>query len=141
MIKEIVKDEEFLSQPAEPATAEDAAVAQDLVDTMLSMHDDCACLAANQIGVNKAIIAFDDGDKGKISVMYNPRIKNAMKPYGALEGCLSLDRETPAKRYELIMVAYEVLVDGKLVAKTRKLTGWTAEIVQHAIDHTKGILV
>ena len=140
MIKEIVKDEAFLSQPAEPATAEDAAVAQDLIDTMQSMPDDCACLAANQIGSTKAVIAFEDGN-GKISVMYNPRIKNAMKPYGALEGCLSLDRETPAKRYELIMVAYEVLVDGKLVSKTRKLTGWTAEIVQHAIDHTNGVLV
>ena len=139
MIKEIVTDEEFLSKPSEPATAADAEVVQDLIDTMESMSEDCACLAANQIGVLKAIIVYDDN--GKTRVMYNPVIKQAMKPYGALEGCLSLNRETPAKRYDLIRVSYQELVDGELVEKTRKLTDWTAEIVQHAIDHCNGVLV
>ena len=139
MIKEIVTDEEFLSKPSEPATADDAAVAQDLIDTMQSLSDDCACLAANQIGVLKAVIAYDDN--GKIRVMYNPAIKQAIKPYGALEGCLSLGRETPVKRFDLIRVSYQELVDGQLVDKTRKLTDWTAEIVQHAIDHCNGVLV
>ena len=82
MIREIVKDTEFLSKPAEAATAEDAAVAQDLVDTMESMKDDCACLAANQIGSTKAVIAFDDN--GTTCVMYNPKVKQAMRPYGAV---------------------------------------------------------
>lgn len=139
MIKEIVKDTEFLSKPAEAATAEDAAVAQDLVDTMESMKDDCACLAANQIGSTKAVIAFDDN--GTTCVMYNPKVKQAMRPYGAVEGCLSLDKESNVTRYQTIKVAYDELVDGELVPRQRKLTDWTAQVVQHAIDHCRGRLV
>ena len=139
MIKEIVTDEEFLSKPSEPATAADTAIAQDLVDTMQALSDDCACLAANQIGELKAIIAYDDN--GKIRVMYNPKVLQAMKPYGAVEGCLSLGRESAVKRFDLIRVSYDELVDGELVNRTRKLTDWQAEIVQHAIDHCKGRLV
>lgn len=139
MIKEIVKDTDFLSQPSEPATAEDAAVAQDLVDTMESMKDDCACLAANQIGVAKAIIAFDDD--GSIAVMYNPKVKQAMRPFGAIEGCLSLDKESNVTRYQTVKVAYDELTDGELVPRQRKLTDWTAQVVQHAIDHCRGRLV
>ncbi len=87
MIKEIVHDQILLSQVAEPATAEDAAVAQDLVDTMNSLED-CACLAANQIGVNKAIVAYEQ--KGHVFVLYNPKIMAGMKPFKTMEGCLSL---------------------------------------------------
>ncbi len=139
MIKEIVKDTDFLSQPAEPATAEDAGVAQDLVDTMEALKDDCACLAANQIGVAKAVIAFDDD--GSITVMYNPKIKQAMRPFGAIEGCLSLEKESNVTRYQTVKVAYDELVDGELVPRQRKLTDWTAQVVQHAIDHCRGRLV
>ena len=83
MIKEIVKDEAFLSQPAEPATADDAQVAQDLIDTMESL-DDCVCLASNQIGSTKAVIAYEDN--GRIYVMYNPKMTAFVQPYTTMEG-------------------------------------------------------
>lgn len=139
MIKEIVTDEEFLSKPAEAATAQDAQIAQDLVDTMESMKENCACLAANQIGETKAVIAYDDN--GTSRVMFNPRIKIGMKPYMAVESCLSLEYETSAKRFDIVRVSYQELVDGELVNRERKLTGWYAEVVQHAIDHCNGTLV
>ena len=84
MIKDIVKDRDFLSKPAEPATAEDAEVAEDLRDTIESLED-CVCLAANQIGSNKAIIAYEDN--GRIAVMFNPKIKMAAQPYQTQESC------------------------------------------------------
>ena len=139
MIKEIVKDPEFLSQPAEPATAEDAQVAEDLVETMASLEE-CASLAANQIGANKAILAYERED-GRVIVMYNPKMTMFMKPFNATEACLSFEEDSEVKRFEMITVAYEVLIDGKLVARKTKLRGWTAEIVQHALDHLAGKLV
>ena len=138
VIKEIVKDEQFLSQPAEPATAEDAGVAQDLVDTLNSL-DDCACLAANQIGSTKAVIAFE-GEKG-VQVMYNPKIVASMAPYKATEGCLSLDRSTEVRRFQLVRVQFDALVNGELVRRTWKVRGWVAEAIQHACDHCAGKLV
>lgn len=138
MIKDIVKDEESLSQPAEAATAEDAGVVRDLLDTLGSL-DDCACLAANQIGVNKAIIAFE-GSKG-LQVMLNPKIVASMAPYTASEGCLSLDRATEVRRFQMIRVKFDALVNGKLESRARKYSGWVAEAVQHGIDHCAGKLV
>ena len=138
MIKEIVKDEAFLSQPAEPATADDAQVAQDLIDTMESL-DDCVCLASNQIGSTKAVIAYEDN--GRIYVMYNPKLVAYMQPFPAVESCLSLEEQSPVQRFNLIRVSYQVLADGKLQNRTKKFSGWTAEIIQHAIDHTKGVRV
>ena len=139
MIKELVKDEEFLQLPAEPATADDADVAQDLRDTMASLKDGCACLAANQIGSRKAVIAFES--KGGIAVMFNPRIKQAIIPYQATESCLSLGRETDVVRHKRIIVGYDELVDGKLVSRQKKFGDFTAEAIQHAIDHCAGKLV
>lgn len=139
MVKEIVKDPELLQTPAEPATAEDAAIAQDLVDTMESMRDHCACLAANQIGANKAVIVYDNG--AKVGVMYNPRVKQAIVPYQATEACLSLPYESEVKRFRRIIVAFDELVDGQLVPRQRKFSDWKAEIIQHAIDHCQGKLV
>ncbi|HIU24590.1 peptide deformylase [Olsenella sp. Marseille-QA0557] len=138
MIKELISDEEVLSKPAEPAGVEDADLVQDLLDTMASL-DDCACLAANQIGVAKAVIVYQT-DKHP-HVMLNPKLVAMVKPYMAMEGCLSLKRETPVKRFQLIRVSYDTIVDGKLVSQTRKFTGWTAEIIQHGIDHCAGVLV
>lgn len=138
MIKELITDEEFLSQPSEPATIDDAALADDLVDTMKSL-DNCACLAANQIGVLKSVIAYEHN--GKFTVMFNPRIKQAIVPYKVVEACMSLNRETEVKRFRRATIAYDALEDGKLVPRQKKLTEWVAEIVQHAIDHTNGILV
>ena len=139
MIKELVKDEEFLQKPSEPATAEDAQIAQDLIDTIKSMEEDCACLAANQIGELKAVIVFWHNDK--LYTMYNPVIKQGIVPYRVEEGCMSLGYDTEAKRFKRITVEFDELVDGVLVKRTRKYTDWTAQIIQHAIDHCNGILV
>lgn len=138
MVKDIVKDEEFLSKPAEPATVEDAEVAQDLVDTM-GATENCAGLAANQIGSTKAIIAFE-GVKGP-QVMFNPKIVASMAPYKATEGCLSLDRDTEVRRFQLVRVKFDALVNGKFESRTRKYSGWVAEVVQHCVDHCAGKLV
>lgn len=138
VIKDIIKDEEFLAKPAEPATVEDAEVAQDLLDTMAA-NEDCACLAANQIGSTKAVIAFE-GANGP-QVMFNPKVIASMAPYKAVEGCLSLDRDTEVRRFQLVRVKFDALVNGKLESRTRKYSGWVAEVVQHGIDHCAGKLV
>ncbi len=138
MIKDIVKDKDFLSQVAEPACADDVEVGQDLIDTMGSLEG-CACLAANQIGSNKAVIAYEEN--GRVHVMYNPKLVAYMQPFPAVESCLSLEEQSPVQRFNLIRVSYQVLADGKLQSRTKKFSGWTAEIIQHAIDHTKGVLV
>ena len=140
MIKEIVHDEEALAIPAEPATAEDAQVAQDLLDTLESLNGDAIMLAANQIGSNKAIIAYFSAS-GKPRALFNPSIKMAMRPQNKLEGCLSLNRDTAVKRFQTITVAYDELQDGKLVACSRKFTDFTAQAIQHGIDHCKGVIV
>ena len=139
MIKELVKDTDFLAKPLAPATADDAQIAQDLRDTMASL-DNCACLAANQIGYDKAVIAYEAGAKG-VAVMFNPQVKQAMIPYMATESCLSLSYDSDVKRFKRIIVAYEELVDGKLVARQKKFADWTAETILHAIDHCNGLLV
>ena len=139
MIKEIVHDQILLSQVAEPATAEDAAVAQDLIDTMNSLED-CACLAANQIGETRRIIAYLN-DAGRPQVMYNPRIAQKLKPYTAVEACLSREEPTAVTRYDWVRVSYEVLADGKLIERKKKLEGNAAQAVQHMIDHCEGVLV
>lgn len=138
MIKEIVKDREFLSKPAEPATIDDMEVMQDLRDTLESLED-AVCLAANQIGSLKAIIAYEDG--GRTYTMMNPKIKIAAQPYTAQESCLSLEEVTEVKRFRMITVAYQVPQDDNLVRRTKRFSGWTAEVVQHAIDHCAGKLV
>ena len=139
MIKEICKDEEFLAIPSELATAADAEVAQDLLDTLDSLKEECVGLAANMIGVGKQVIVFDNN--GKPAVMFNPKIKWASSPYKAEEGCMSLEGERTTQRYRRIKVAFEELVDGELVAREKAYRDWTAEIIQHQIDHCKGILI
>lgn len=138
MIKEIVHDQILLSQVAEPATAEDAAVAQDLIDTIKSL-DDCACLAANQIGVNKAIVAYEQ--KGHVFVLFNPKVLAGMKPFRAQEGCLSLGSVSSVKRFQTVRVSFQELVGEQLVPRTRTFQDFTAQCVQHGIDHCAGKLV
>ena len=140
MIKEIVTDLEALAKPAVPATAEDEQIGQDLLDTMASREDGCVCLAANQIGSDKAIIAYEDEDEQR-HVMFNPRIKQATQPFKATENCLSISKESTVTRFNVIKVSFEELEDGKLVRKEKRFTEWVAECIQHAIDHTKGRLV
>lgn len=138
MIKEIVKDKAFLSQPCEKATAQDADVAQDLLDTLASLEDG-ACLAANQIGVAKCVVVYLD-ENNEPHVMYNPVLKQALDPFKIYEGCLSREDGDDSKvtRFGRIQVVYDELVDGELVSRKRKFNDWTAQIIQHMIDHCKG---
>ena len=139
MIKELVKDEATLSQVCTPATAEDAQVADDLVETLTSM-DGAACLAANQIGATTCIIAYLDDDD-QPHVMYNPRLLQALGAFKAVEGCLSLEADSKVTRFDRIKVGYSELVDGELTPRKKDFNGWTAQIIQHGIDHCKGKLV
>ena len=139
MIRELIKDDELLSQPCEPATADDADLAQDLLDTLGSIEDG-GCLAANQIGVTKALIVFVD-DNGKTHVMYNPKILMGLRAQRVVEGCLSHEETVKVRRYAKIKVQFDELVDGKLVSRKRDYLGWTAQMIQHMIDHCNGKLV
>lgn len=139
MIKELVTDEAILSTPCEPATAEDAELAQDLVDTLLA-HEDAACLAANQIGVTKAMAALVD-DEGNTLVMFNPKVLFGMGAFKAEESCLTREGVAKVTRFVKIKVSYEELVDGKLKPRKRDFVEWPAELVQHMCDHCKGKLV
>lgn len=138
MIKEICKDTEFLSKPAEPATPEDISVAEDLRDTLEAM-DDCVCLAANQIGSTKAVIAYEDN--GHIYTMFNPKLKMSAQPYTVQEGCVSLEEPHTVKRFQMITVTYQVLHEGTFVSRKKRFSGYTAEAVQHVLDHLAGKLI
>jgi len=136
MIREICRDETFLSQKAAPATADDLATAQDLLDTLTAHKDDCVGMAANMIGVCKRIIAFDN--EGTYMVMFNPVIVRQSGPYEAQEGCLSLSGVRKTKRFQTIKVQWQ---NEKFQTRLKTFTGWTAEIIQHEIDHCEGILI
>ena len=102
MIREICKDETFLAQKAEPATPDDLSIAADLLETLEHHKDGCVGMAANMIGINKRIIAFDN--EGTYMVMFNPEIVKKSQPYQTEEGCLSLTGIRPAKRLSLIHI-------------------------------------
>lgn len=139
MIKELVTDEELLSTPCEQATADDAELAQDLLDTLASIED-AACLAANQIGVAKAVIVYKD-DKERAHVMFNPMMKRALRPVRMEEGCLTREGTKKVTRFDQATFHYQELVDGTLVPRKKECRGWTAQILQHMIDHCNGKLV
>ncbi len=136
MIREIMRDEAFLSQKAEPATLEDLPVAQDLLDTLTAHKDSCVGMAANMIGICKRIIVFDN--EGSYMVMFNPEIVKKSGPYEAEEGCLSLTGTRKAKRWQSIKVQYQ---NEQFQTRFKTFTGWTAQIIQHEIDHCEGILI
>ena len=136
MVREIMRDEAFLSQKAEPASLEDLPAAQDLLDTLTVHKTGCVGMAANMIGVNKRIIIFDN--EGKYMVMFNPEIVKKSGPYEAEEGCLSLTGTRKAKRWQSIKVQYQ---NEKFQTRFKTFTGWTAQIIQHEIDHCEGILI
>lgn len=139
MIRELVTDTDILSKRCELATAADADLAQDVVDTLLSLED-ASCLAANQIGVTKAVVAYLDDDKNA-HVMYNPRLMLGLNASRAVEGCLTLEEPSKVNRFQRIKVSYDELVDGELVRRRRDYQGWEAQMIQHMIDHCKGKLV
>ena len=136
MVQEIMRDETFLSQKAEPATLEDLPVAQDLLDTLTAHKDGCVGMAANMIGVCKRIIVFDN--EGKYTVMFNPEIIKKSGSYEAEEGCLSLTGIRKAKRWQSIKVQYQ---NEQFQTRFKTFTGWTAQIIQHEIDHCEGVLI
>ena len=136
MIREICKDETFLAQKAVSATAADLGVAQDLMETLIAHKDGCVGMAANMIGVNKRIIAFEND--GEYMVMFNPVIVKQSGAYETDEGCLSLTGMRKTKRHKVIKVQWQ---NEKFQTRLKTFTGWTAEIIQHEIDHCEGILI
>ena len=136
MVREICKDEVFLAKKAEPAAADDLSTAQDLLETLIAHKDGCVGMAANMIGVNKRIIAFEND--GSYMVMFNPIIVRQSGAYEAEEGCLSLEGTRKTKRFQTIKVQWQ---NEKLQTRLKTFTGWTAEIIQHEIDHCEGIII
>ena len=136
MIREICRDEAFLSQKAQPATLDDLSTAQDLLDTLTAHKDGCVGMAANMIGVCKRIIAVDN--EGTYMVMFNPVIVRQSGPYEAQEGCLSLTGVRKTKRFRTVKVQWQ---NEKFQTRLKTFTGWTAEIIQHEIDHCEGVLI
>ena len=136
MVRDIVHDPVFLSQKSTEATEADLAVAEDLLDTLKAHLDHCVGMAANMIGRKKRIIAFSNGPL--LAVMLNPEIISRSGEYETEEGCLSLEGKRKAKRYASITVTW---YDTKMKKHTGTLTGFSAQIVQHEIDHCNGILI
>ena len=136
MVKEVVHDPIFLALKSEAATMEDLQVAQDLQDTLIANKDGCVGMAANMIGVLKRIIVFDN--EGTYMTMFNPAIIKMAEPYDAEEGCLSLPGTRKTRRYRKITVSY---LDQNFRSHTGTYDGFTAQIIQHEIDHCDGILI
>lgn len=136
MIQPIMKDVTFLSQKSDPATPDDLQTAQDLLDTLEANAAGCVGMAANMIGVKKRIIAFDND--GTYMVMFNPEIIKRSGRYQTEEGCLSLTGVRPAERYQSIKVKYQ---NRDFQVRFKTFTGWTAQIIQHEIDHCEGIII
>lgn len=136
MVRPIVKDPIFLAQKSMDATAEDLPLAEDLLETLEAHKDGCVGMAGNMIGVLKRVIAFECD--GAYQVMFNPEILRAKEPYVAEEGCLSLSGVRKCKRYRSIKVRYQ---NEKMEIRIKTYTGFTAQIIQHEIDHCNGILI
>ena len=137
MIKELTHDPISLAGKSEVAIKEDLSVAQDLLDTLIANKDSCVGMAANMIGVRKRIIVFDN--QGTYMTMFNPEIVKASGLYDTQEGCLSLlGGPRPCKRYQTIKVQWQ---NEKFQTRFKTFTGWTAQIIQHEIDHCNGILI
>ena len=136
MIKPIVKDVFFLGPKSDPATKQDVAVGQDLMDTLTANRDRCVGMAANMIGVRKRIIIVSVGPVN--IVMHNPVILKKDTPFETEEGCLSLTGVRKTIRYQNIEVEY---LDSTWKLHRQKYTGWTAQIVQHEVDHLDGIII
>ena len=137
MVQELIHDPLLLARPSPPATAEDLPIARDLLDTLAFHRDSCVGMAANMIGQTKCIIVFDCD--GKLMTMLNPEIISASGEYETEEGCLSLlggPRKT--KRFQKIKVRYQTEA---FQTRLKTFTGWTAQIIQHEVDHCNGILI
>ena len=136
MVKEIVRDPLFLARKSQPAEREDVQIGQDLLDTLEANRTGCVGMAANMIGQLKRVIVFDN--EGEAMLMFNPEIVKFSGPYEAEEGCLSLSGVRKAKRYKSIKVKYQ---NEAFQTRMKTFEGWTAQIIQHEIDHCNGILI
>ncbi len=137
MIKQLIHDPIFLAIKSAPATLDDLQVVEDLLDTLAAHKDTCVGMAANMIGVSKCIIAFDND--GGYTVMFNPEIIKRSEPYDTEESCLSLlGGPRKCKRYKTIKVQWQ---NEKFQTRIKTFTGWTAQIIQHEIDHCDGVLI
>ena len=141
MIKELMHDPIFLGGRSEIATKEDISVANDLLETLMAHKETCVGMAANMIGVRKRIIAFLDesGKTPAYTVMFNPEIIKKDSAYDTEENCLSLlGGPRPCKRYRSIKVQYQT---AEMQTRIKTYTGWTAQIIQHEVDHCNGVLI
>ena len=136
MVKPIMRDIFFLNQPSEPATEADRKTGMDLLDTLKAHEEECVGMAANMIGVRKRIIAFDN--ESSYMVMFNPESVKKSGAYEAEEGCLSLTGTRKTRRWQSIKVQYQ---NEKMQIRLKTFTGWTAQIIQHEIDHCNGIII
>ena len=137
MGRELVHDPILLARKSLPATEADLPIARDLLDTLLFHREGCVGMAANMIGQFVNIIAFDC--EGSYMVMFNPEILRRDKEYETQEGCLSLlGGPRPARRWQSIKVRYQ---NEKMQTRIKTFTGWTAQIIQHEIDHCNGVLI
>ena len=137
MIKELIHDPILLARKSEAATKEDLQTAQDLLDTLTAHKDGCVGMAANMIGVQKRIIAFDND--GTYMVMFNPEIIKKSGLYDAEEGCLSLlGGPRKCKRYQTIKVQWQT---AEFQTRVKTFTGFPAQIIQHEVDHCDGVLI
>ena len=137
MVREVVHDPILLGVKSEPATKEDLQVARDVLDTLIANKDACVGMAANMIGVRKRIIVFDN--EGTYMTMFNPEIIKMSGPYDTEEGCLSLlGGPRPCKRYQTIKVQWQ---NEQFQTRIKTFTDWSAQIIQHEIDHCNGILI
>ena len=137
MVQEVVHDPVLLGAKSTPATKEDLQVARDLLDTLIANKNACVGMAANMIGVCKRIIVFDN--EGIYMKMFNPEIIKMSGQYDTEEGCLSLlGGPRPCKRYQTIKVKWQ---NEQFQTRIKTFTGWTAQIIQHEIDHCNGILI
>ena len=137
MIKEVIHDPIFLAGKSEMATKEDLQVAEDLFDTLTTNADSCVVMVSNMISVHKRISCFDDN--GNYMTMFNPEIIKKLESYETEEGCLSLiGGPCKCKHYKSIKVQQQT---AKFQTCTKTFTGWTAQIIQHEIDHCDGILI
>ena len=136
MVKEVMRDQFFLSQKSEPATNDDLHIAEDLKDTLEANSKTCVGMAANMIGVKKQIIVVSLGFAPM--VLINPRIVKKSGEYEAEEGCLSLAGMRKTKRYKNITVEYQ---DMDFKKQRQDFSGFIAQNIQHQCDHIAGIII
>ncbi|MDF7663541.1 peptide deformylase [Bifidobacterium sp. ESL0763] len=138
MQRPIITSPARLSKASAPATEQDLGLARDLKDTLEAYASSCVGMAANMVGETRRVIVFTDNLTGRIATMLNPEIVEKSEPYGTEEGCLCLNGMRKATRFRIIRVRY---TDLRMREHTARFQDFTAQIIQHEIDHCDGILI